>query len=142
MSAGAGLIRPSILQQHDVRDGELTRVRKRQQRARAAHGLEPLGRATVKAELRRAVSAYDLDAGPEDAARVTGAKRLHRGFLGGEARGKRRGEVALGLAVRDFTFREDPPHEAIAVPLDHVRDALDFGRIEPDTYNLHSVVGS
>ena len=43
----------------------------------------------------------------------------------------------LGLAVRDFTLREDPPHEAIAVPLDHVRDALDFSRIQPDTYNLH-----
>ena len=45
----------------------------------------------------------------------------------------------LALAVGDFTLGEDAPQESIAVPLDHVRDALDFGRIEPDTYNLHPV---
>jgi hypothetical protein len=41
-------------------------------------------------------------------------------------------------AVRDFAVGEDAPHEALTVAIDHVRDAVDFGRIETDTYNFHA----
>jgi polyphenol oxidase len=34
------------------------------------------------------------------------------------------------------------PQEAVAVAVDHVGNALDFGRIETDTYNFHSRFGS
>src|SRR6478672_4523982 len=73
---------------------------------------------------------------------MTRAERLHRRLFRGEAGGIRGGKIALRAAVGDFALRVDAPQEPVAVPLDHVRDALDFGGIETDTYNFHARFGS
>ena len=96
----------------------------------------------MKREARWTIPANDFDAGPVDAARMTGAKRLHRRFLCGKPCGIRRSKIAFRLAIGDFAIGEDAPQEAVAVAVDHVGNALDFGRIETDTYNFHSRFGS
>ena len=42
--------------------------------------------------------------------------------------------IAASFAAKRAA-NEDAPEEAFAVAVDHVRNALDFGRIETDTYN-------
>src|SRR6266850_784066 len=138
----AGLLHLLIFDQHHLRDRRLAGVRQGHQHSRAAHGRKPCRRAAVERHLRGAVPADDFDRRPVDTARVAGAESLHRRFLRREACRVRRREVAPRLAVCDFSGGEDPPHEALAVPIDHVGHALDFGRIEPDTYNLHPLPGS
>jgi len=96
----------------------------------------------MKRQPRRTMPPDDFDAGPVDAAGMAGAERLHGCFLRGEPRGIRRSEIAFRPTIGDFTVGEDAPQKALAVPLDHVSYTLDFGRIETDTYNLHSRFGS
>ena len=83
-----------------------------------------------------------LDAGPEDSLRLAGAERLHRRFFRGEARREGRGEIALGAAIGDFAVGEDAPDETVAVSLDRLGNARDFGRVEPGSYNVHRVIST
>jgi YfiH family protein len=73
---------------------------------------------------------------------MAGAKRLHRRFLGGKSCGIRRSKIAFRPTIGDFSVGEDAPQESLAVTVDHVGHALDFGRVETDTYNFHSRFGS
>ena len=58
--------------------------------------------------------ADNLDAGPEHAAGVARAERLHRRLLRREARGKRGGEVTTRVAVLDLAVGEHAAQEPIA----------------------------
>src|SRR5258706_73609 len=111
----------------------------RQQRACAAQRLETFRGAFMKPNLGWTVTSRDLDPGPEHAARMAGPQRLHGRFLCLEARRKRRGEISSGAAIGNLFFSEHPLEEPVTVAFDHVRDALDLGRVETHTYNLHVV---
>ena len=73
--------------------------------------------AAVKLQHRRAVPTDDLDAGPEDALRLSGAEGLHGRLLRGKASGERRAEVPLAAAIGDFALGEHASDEAVAVLL-------------------------
>ncbi len=68
---------------------------------------------------------------------MAGAERLHRRFLRGEARGKRRGKVAFAAAVGDFSLGEYTANEAVTVAADRRLDAIDLRSIESGSYNGH-----
>ena len=112
------------------------------ERTRRAERPEPLRRTSMERELRRPMAPHDLDPRPVDPSRMPRTERLHRRLLGGKARRVRRREITLRTAVRNFTVGKDAAQEAIAVTFDRFRNAVDFGGVEPDTYNLHSVLGS
>ena len=116
---------------------QFLRVGDRQQRPRCAQLGEAGSRAAVEMKLGRSVPADYFDSGPEDTPRMTGSKRFHRGFLGGEARGKRRGEVASAAAIRDFTGGEHTPDETIAPAFNGLGDAADFRGVDTDADDVH-----
>jgi len=93
----------------------------------------------MQLELRRTAWLSDhFDVTPEDALRVAGAERLHRGFLRREPAGKMHRRIAAAHAVRDFAGGEDPMREAIAVAIDAGGDAGNFRRVEPESDNGHA----
>lgn len=105
-------------------------MRDREERGAAAHRREATAGPAVQVELRRAAAAHDFDVAPQHALRVSGAERLHRRFLGGEAAGKMDRRNAAAPAVGDFAVGENAVNEPIAVSLDRLRNAIDVGRIE------------
>ncbi len=70
----------------------------------------------------------DLDLSPGEAAGA-GAKRLHHGFLRGEAGGQFRDATA---AESHLLPRVDAAEEALRVPLEHATDARDLDGIDAD----------
>src|SRR4030095_9767411 len=120
-------------------NGQLPGVRERQERARGAQSRKSLSRASVELQTRRTMAADDFDAGPEDALRVSGAKRLHCRLFRGEASGERRREVAFAAAISNLSLGEHPSKGATAVPTDCLTDAIDLRRIESRSYNVHRV---
>ena len=139
---GAGFSRPLVPEQHDVRDSEVARMRQGDDRARAAHGPQAIGRSAMKSELRRAVTPHDLDAGPVHAVRVTGAEGFHRRLFCGKSSGKvNRRHLATG-AVRNFGFGKDPSHEPLPIPLDGVGDAIDICGIQTESQNVRHATAS
>src|SRR5690242_725168 len=123
-------------------DGEIARVRQRQQRAGRAHSGESIGGSIMKAQGRRAVTPYHLDALPVDTPRETGTQRLHRRFFCGKSRGERCAEVAFAPAVRDLLLGEDALHEMVTITIDRVDDAVDLGRVHSGPYNVHGSYSS
>src|SRR5579872_1518085 len=116
-------------------------MRNRQERRSAADCGKTPPRAAVQLELRRPAMPDDLDVAPEDAVRMAGAQRLHRGFLGGEAAGKMDRRHTAPRAVGNLTVREDPAEKSVAVPLDRVGDAVNVGGVETDADDVwHDVV--
>ena len=97
---------------------------------------EPAGRAAVKMQLRRAAFAYHLDVPPQDLLGMSGAERLHRRFLCGEAPGKMDFRVTSPLAVGDLTLCKHALQETIAEALDGVRDPRDVGRVDAKPENV------
>src|SRR5688572_4936495 len=108
-------------------------MRDGQERRTPTDCLEPPPGASVELQLRRSAMADHLDVAPLDAPGMAGAERLHRRLLGREAGGQmNRGHTAAS-AVRHFPFGENAVQEPIAVTLDRVRDALDIGRVQPES---------
>jgi purine-nucleoside/S-methyl-5'-thioadenosine phosphorylase / adenosine deaminase len=122
-----------------VGNGEITRVRQRKERARGAQQLESTRGSLTEAQLRRTASPNHLDAAPQNTLAVARPERFHCRFLRCESGRKRGRRIAPTPAVRDFAFREDAVNEPIAVALDRVRDTVDLGRIETQTYNVHNL---
>src|SRR6187549_455653 len=111
----------SALEQHHMRDREVTGVRQRDDRASAAHLGEARRRTGMKLQRRRAMMPDHLDRRPIHATRESRAQRLHRRLFCGESRRERRGRAALlGAAIGDFAFSEDAADEVIAVALDRL----------------------
>jgi polyphenol oxidase len=73
---------------------------------------------------------------------MAGAERFHGRFLRSETGRIRGRKIALRSTVGHFTVGEDTPQKAVAVAVDHVRNALDFGGVQTDTYNFHARFGS
>ena len=112
-------------------------VGQRQKGTGRAQRREADGCAVMELYLRGAAASNDFDPPPEHAAGVPGAERFHRGFLGGESGGKRRGGIALATAVGDLPLGEDTIDEPIAVTLDCGGDSGDLGRIDARAYDVH-----
>ena len=108
-------------------------MRDGQQRRSGAERGKTASRAAVELELRRTASADDFDVAPENLLRVPGAKRLHRGFLGGKSPGKMDRRLTSPHAIGNLAVGEDAPQEPIAVTLDGRRDSRDVGGIETQT---------
>ena len=88
--------------------------------------------APVELQLRWASLAHNLDPAPEHLLGVSGAKRLHGGFLRGKPAGKVNGGHAAAGAVGNFAFGEHAREKPVAIPRDDVRDAGDVRRVESE----------
>jgi hypothetical protein len=78
---------------------------------------------------------------PGNAARPSGAERLHHGFLGGEPPGKKLDTEGSVTGLRLLAGGVDPLQKSVAVPLDSVPDPLHFDEVdtmadEPHARNL------
>ena len=119
-------------EKHDVRDGEVIRMRDGQERRTGANLHESHVSAIVKPQLRRATVADDLDATPQHVLRVARAEGLHGRFLGREPGGKMDGRLAAAVAVGDLALGEHAVEKTIAVGFDRLRDAEDIRGIHAD----------
>src|SRR5260221_3553911 len=108
-----------------------------QQRSARLHGVEAPERPARQPELRGTAVPEHLDVLPEHAPRVTGAERLHGGFLGGEPGGQARDWVAVARTIRNLAVREHAAQKAVAVPLEHVAYARDVRRVEAQPQDAH-----
>src|SRR5262245_44831936 len=105
-------------------------MRDGKQRRSTADGRESARCATVQLELRWTSQTDHFDVAPEDALRVAGAKRLHRGCLRREPPGKMDGRLGAAAAVRHFAIGENAVQKPFAVPLDCVGNAVDLGGVK------------
>ena len=104
-----------------------------EQRCMAADSGELTSRSPVKLQSGRPAKAHDFDIAPQDAVRVSGAERLHRGFFRGEAAGKVDGGYAPLCAIGDLFAGENSTQKPIAVLLDNLGDAFDVGGVDSDS---------
>ena len=132
MTTSVALRCPRGEKQH-LRERKRVRVGDGQERGCRTDLREPARAPSVKLQLRGTAVPHDLDITPQDAARVPGAKRLHRGFLCREASGKMNRGHAAPCAVRNFAVREHTPEEPIAVPLDGSGDAADISGVQAES---------
>lgn len=79
----------------------------------------------------------DLDVLPDHTARMAGAERLHRGLLGGKSAGDVRNGIAPPGTISDLAVGQDAPKEPVTVPLKHLSDARNVGRVEAEPENIH-----
>jgi hypothetical protein len=69
---------------------------------------------------------------------MTGTQRLHGRFLCSESASQMRSRIPATLCVRNFSGREDAVQETIAVSLEYLFDAFDFGCVEPHADDVHT----
>ena len=81
---------------------------------------------------------HHFDVLPQHAARMPGAERLHARFLRGEPAGEVRGRIPAPRTISNLPFGEDSLQKAVAVALQHVRDAGDVGRVEAQPDDVHA----
>jgi hypothetical protein len=123
-------------EQQDLRKRERLCVCDGQQRGFGADCSKASRCAPMKPQLRRAAVTDDLDVAPQDVLGVPGAKRFHRGFLGGEAAGEVDGRFLAAHAVFDFTIGEHAMQEPIAISFNGRRDSRDIRCVETKTDNF------
>ena len=105
-----------------VRDGEKGRA--------AADRGQTTGGAAVEYQLRWTSAPDDFDIAPHDALRVAGPESLHPRLFRRKPTGEmNRGDASLH-AIRDLSVCEDAAQKTVAVAVDHVRYAVDFGRVQ------------
>jgi hypothetical protein len=109
-----------------------------QRRAHLHSGGAP-GRSAMQPELRRTAGPDDFDITPEDAARMPGAERLHRRFLGGESSGEVRNRVPAAHTISHLPVGENAAEEALPVPVEGRADARNVGRVESKSENVHDL---
>ena len=103
---------------------------------RAKSGEVPAG-GVVKLQLRGAAMADHLEIAPQDAKRVAGADGFHAGLFRSEPPGQVRRGVPTSQAVSDLPVGEHAAQEPIAVPLERLRDAVDFSGINAQADDVH-----
>src|SRR5438128_1541575 len=113
-----------------MRDGE--------ERSPRLKRLVPAKRASCQPQLRRTSMAEHFDVLPQDAARMPGAERLHRGFLRGKAAGEARDRIAVMRTISNLAVGENTVEEAVAVPLQYVAEARNIGGVEPEPDDGHA----
>jgi len=113
-------------------------MRDREQRFADLHLLGASRSTTVQPQLRWTSVPDHLDVLPQHPAGMPGAERLHARFLRGEAAGKMRGRITSPRTIGNLPFGEDPLQKALAVTLQHVRDAGDVGRVEAQPDDVHA----
>ena len=94
-------------------------------------------RGVVKLQLRGAAMADHLEIAPQDAKRVAGADGFHAGLFRREPPGQVRRGVPTSQAVGDLPVGEHAAQEPIAVPLERLRDAVDFSGINAQADDVH-----
>lgn len=107
-----------------------------QQRGSGAQGGKMTSGAAVELELRRTAATDHFDIAPEDLLRVTGAERLHRGFLGGKSSRKMDRRLPPSHAISNLAVGEHALQETVAKSFDRRGDPRDVGGIEPQTDDL------
>ena len=124
----------SVGDEDDVRDREIRRVREAEQGARGAErGEEPRG-FTMKLQLRGAACRRTTSTSRHVTPRLS---PVPMAFMPASLAAKRAAYEAaaprcFALAVGDFAGGVDSLAEAVAVLLEHRRDARHFGRVESD----------
>src|SRR3979490_2212654 len=106
-------------------------MRQRERRILDSQSRSELRGASVKADGRASPRhAHDLTIAPADAVIPARAQRLHRGLLGGKARGVPLDPICLGITVADFSGSKNALHKAFSEALDRMADARNFGDID------------
>src|SRR5450432_846141 len=77
----------------------------------------------------------DFTIAPPHAMIPARAQRLHRSFLGGEARGVTLEAVSLGIAVANLSRREDALQKAVPKALNGLPDARNFSDVDARAYD-------
>ena len=80
---------------------------------------------------------YHFDVLPQDAQRLAGSERLHSRFFHRESAGQVRNRVSPLCTIGNFTVREDPVQEAVAVTFEEVGDAPEIRRIQTNADDVH-----
>jgi len=88
--------------------------------------------------LRRSSVADHFDVPPQNAARVSGAERLHARFFRGKPAGKVRRRIAPPRTIGNLAVGEDPVQKPLAVPFHHIGDTRDVGCIETQPDDVHA----
>jgi hypothetical protein len=111
----------------------------RQQRSPHLHPLGANRGTAVKLQPGWTATADDLDVLPQHAARVAGAERLHRRFVGGKSPRQVRSGISPASTISNLASSEHALQEAFAVALEHVGEPGDIGGVEADAENVHDL---
>src|SRR5205085_9921964 len=80
---------------------------------------------------------HDLDVAPPDALGPAGAQGFENGLLGGEPPGEVLGLTLAALRVGGLGDGEDPLEKAVAVLLEHLRDARGLDEVDAVPEDAH-----
>lgn len=114
-------------------------MRDREKRAPNLHRVRALCGTAVKLQPRWTAAAHDFDILPQDAARVTGAERLHRRLFRRKSPGKMRSGISPPSTIGNLAGSEHALQEALAVALEDVGEAGNISGVETDAENVHDL---
>lgn len=125
-------------EQENLRERERLRMGNRDQRLRDAHLSGAPGRAPLQLQVRRPTAPNDLDVFPHDAARLSGAERLHGRLFDREPAGQVRNRVPALCTIGNLAVGEDAAQETIAVSFEKVSHAMQIRRVDSDANDVHA----
>jgi hypothetical protein len=100
-------------------------------------GVGAAPRASVKLQAGWTAASHDLDVLPQDALRLTGAERFHRGLLRGEAPREMWSRIPALGTIGNLTGSEHAVQESVAIAFEDVGDTGNVGGVETYAEDVH-----